>query len=73
MVQSRALDYCARAEELARSIGYPIAIAQITDTRAMVELKLGRFSEAAATAEAANAIATTTHVIWRGLTGTTTR
>ena len=48
-----ALDYCGRAEELARSIGYPIAIAQITDTRAMVELKLARFSEAAETAEEA--------------------
>ena len=48
-----ALEYCERAEELARAIGYPIAIAQITDTRAMAELKLGRFAEAAATAEEA--------------------
>jgi len=34
-------------------IGYPIAIAQITDTRAMIELKQKKFEAAAATAEEA--------------------
>ena len=46
-----ALVSCDQAEELARAIGYPIAIAQITDTRAMIELKQGKFEAAAARAE----------------------
>jgi tetratricopeptide (TPR) repeat protein len=46
-----SLDVCATAEALADSIGYPIAKAQIADTRARVELKRDNFAAAAAVAE----------------------
>jgi class 3 adenylate cyclase/tetratricopeptide (TPR) repeat protein len=48
-----SLEVCSAAEDLAKSIGYPIARAQIADTRALVELKRENFVGAAIKAEEA--------------------
>ena len=51
-----ALETCRRAQELAREIGYPHAIAATANTLACIELKQERFADAGATAEKAAAL-----------------
>jgi class 3 adenylate cyclase/tetratricopeptide (TPR) repeat protein len=48
-----ALETCHRAQELAREIGYPHAVAATANTLACIELKREHFADAGATAEEA--------------------
>jgi tetratricopeptide (TPR) repeat protein len=48
-----AAEYCRMAQSLARSIGYPLAVADSTNTMATIELKRGNFARAGAMAEEA--------------------
>jgi class 3 adenylate cyclase/tetratricopeptide (TPR) repeat protein len=48
-----AEEYCRKAQSLAGSIGYPLAVADSTNTMATIELKRSNFAQAGAMAEQA--------------------